>query len=112
MPQRSSSSMYLQPVTPAEVCREICALNVLKSPGIDNIPAHFIHLAADILSFPLSVLFNCSFEYGIFPDCLKIAKILPLYKSITKSDPSNYRPISILPCISKLLEKTYFRKIK
>ena len=54
---------------------------------------------------PLSELINCSFENGIFPEALKIARICPVFKNGEKHLFSNYRPISILPSFSKIFEK-------
>ena len=59
----------------------------------------------DYLFIILSILVNHSFKLGYFPNCLKIAKIIPLYKSVEKFLPTNYRPMSILTCLSKILEK-------
>ena len=46
-----------------------------------------------------------AFNFGVFPDALKIAAVTPVYKSDDKSKVTNYRPISVLPCLSKILEK-------
>ena len=87
------------------------SLNCYKSPGYDNIPVYFIRSVAEILAYPLSILVNHSFELGYFPNCLKTAKIIPLYKSGDKSLPTNYRPISILTCFSKILEKLIYNRL-
>ena len=55
--------------------------------------------------FPLARLINRSIETGVFPSQLKIAKVFPVFKGGEKSDPSNYRPLSILPTVSKIFEK-------
>ena len=54
---------------------------------------------------PLCSIFNKSFTKGIFPTSLKIAKIVPIFKSCDKADIKNYIPISLLPVFSKILEK-------
>ena len=57
-------------------------------------------------------IFNLSFLTGIIPNALKIARVTPVYKANNKENFSNYRPISVLPCYSKILEKlTYKRAI-
>jgi retron-type reverse transcriptase len=48
---------------------------------------------------------------GVFPDSLKVAKVSPIYKSGTKLDPGNYRPVSVLPVLSKILEKLIYKRL-
>ena len=110
LPERLSSSLFLNPTTPNEVFKVICSLKDTKSCGYDNISSFFLRISANVLATPLSYLYNCSFQLGIFPDSLKIAKVLPIYKSGEKSEIGNYRPISILSTISKLLEKLIFSR--
>ena len=59
---------------------------------------------------PLSILINMSMSEGIVSDELKIAKIIPVHKSNAKDDISNYRPISLLPSISKILGKVIYKR--
>lgn len=60
---------------------------------------------SEIVLIPLTKLINQCVRVGIFPDSLKVASIIPIYKKGDRSDPLNYRPISILPIISKVIEK-------
>ena len=62
-------------------------------------------MAGDILAPYLSYFFSLSFDFGIFPDFLKIASVIPIHKTDLKCVMANYRPISILPCLYKSLEK-------
>ena len=103
--KRLHQSLFLTPTTSFEVFNLISGLKNTKSNGKDNISAYFIKVAAKVIAAPLAQLFNFTFLLGIFPASLKIAKIVPIYKSGDKSDVSNYRPISILSPISKILEK-------
>ena len=64
-----------------------------------------------IISPVLKGLFNNCLRLGIFPDELKIAKVTPLFKSGNINDMSNYRPISILPVLSKILEKIIYKRL-
>ena len=105
MSKRISLTLFLNPTNPAEVFNVISSLKTSKSGGYDNISSFFLKSAKKVLVFPLAHLFNCSFKLGIFPGCLKVAKVLPVYKSGEKSELCNYRPISILSSISKVLEK-------
>ena len=70
-----------------------------------GIPGKFIHMISTTISFSMSRLFNNLFEIGHFPNLWKIAHITAVYKrSGPKTDKSNYRPISILPTVSKICE--------
>lgn len=60
---------------------------------------------------PLALLFNKSFTSGVFPDSLKIGKVVPVYKKGNKHDIRNYRPISILPVLSKVFEKIVYNRL-
>ena len=60
---------------------------------------------AEILAKPLSEICNLSITSRTFPNACKVAKLKPIFKKGKKTDPSNYRPISLLPLISKVLEK-------
>lgn len=66
----------------------------------------------DELAKPLSVLINQSFGDGIFPDNLKKAIIRPLLKKIIKTDTNDYRPIAIIPTISKVFERKVCERYK
>ena len=60
---------------------------------------------------PLKYLFNLSNENGVFPDDLKIAWVTPIYKGEDSSDVSNYRPASMLPWFSKILERIMYNRL-
>ena len=65
----------------------------------------------DLIAAPLTHICNLSFSQGVFPDKLKTAKILPIFKCDDSSLFSNYRPISILPCLSKVFEKLFYFRL-
>ena len=79
-----------------------------KSPGHDGIKSDLVKQIADEISLPLKIIFNISLHIGFVPDNLKITKVVPIY--IYKEDNpellSNYRPVSVLPCFSKTIERT------
>ena len=62
----------------------------------------------DLIAAPLSLICNRSFSQGVFPDKLKTAEILPIFNCADSSLFSNYKPISILPCLSKVFEKLFY----
>ena len=80
-------------------------LNVNKSTGLDNIGPKILKISANIIAPSLVYIINKSICTGSFPNIWKEAKIKPLFKSGDNDDINNYRPISILPTISKLIEK-------
>ena len=75
-----------------------------SSPGYDEIPASILKQCIDTYIDPLTYLINLSINQGIFPSELKIAKVIPIYKSDDKQLVRNYRPISVLPFFSKICE--------
>ena len=78
---------------------------VFKACGYDNIPAHFLKLGGEVLANVLYVYFAFVFEHGVFPQIFKTAKVIPIFKSGPRNSVNNYRPISILPSLSKVLKK-------
>ena len=79
--------------------------NILNAAGIDNLSGRFLKDGSRVLSKPISELCNLSIKLGSFPDSCKIAKLKPIFKKGSKTNPSNYRPISLLPLISKIIGK-------
>ena len=76
-----------------------------SSPGYDNLPASILKQCVSEYITPLTYLINSSFSQGIFPDDLKIAMVLPIFKAGNEQLISNYRPISVIPFFSKVMEK-------
>ena len=84
------------------------ALTHLKQSGtrdLDGLDTKILRLAAPIITNSLTYVFNLCIMKNTFPNAFKIAKVIPLYKSGDSVNPSNYRPISILSVLSKLIEK-------
>ena len=83
----------------------INSLDPNKATGIDGISAKLLKKAVHVICPSLLEIINISISTGVFPDTLKVAKVNPIYKSGPKDDPANYRPISILSVLSKIIEK-------
>ena len=87
-----------------EVIKIIYKFNQNKSAGHDGIGNFIVKRIAKEISVPLTLIFNTSISTGIVPDELKIAKVIPIYKKDSPEVFSNYRPVSVLPCFSKILK--------
>ena len=81
------------------------ATKVSKAPGLDNLSGRFLKDEAKFLSKAISDLCNFSITSEKFPESCKVAKLKPLYKKGSLTLPCNYRPISLLPLMSKVIEK-------
>ena len=88
-----------------EVYSLLTQLKQTNTRGLDELDSKILKLSAPIISETLTYLYNLCIDKRQFPILLKQAKIIPIHKSGDKSDPSNYRPISILSVLSKPLEK-------
>ena len=91
--------------SPEKILNILKDLNPSKAAGIDNLSGKLLKDGADILARPISQLCNLSIKLGSFPRSCKIAKVKPLFKKGSKTDPQNYRPISLLPILSKITER-------
>ena len=90
---------------------EILLLNPSKACPKDSIPPNVIKHHCDIFALKLHIDFNISIDTGIFPTNLKLADITPVHKKGDRTDKTEYRPVSILPAISKVFEKLLFHQI-
>ena len=98
-------SFFIKPANAEEVLCEITKLNNNKSIGPSSTPLKFLILFKTTLSEPKSLMANISFSTGTFPSTLKTANIIPIYKKDDHTVCNNYRPISLLSNISKIIEK-------
>ena len=111
LPDFISNTMFLMPVTNNELLATVSQLANKKSQDHDDLDMSTVKVIVPHAMSPLLHIFNLSFTTGKFPDNMKIAKVIPLFKSGTKSDFSNYRPISLLPQFSKILEKLFCARL-
>lgn len=94
----------LKPTTADEVLKIIKNLNSNTSSGLDGIGTKSIKCVKDIIVESLTNCINKCLNESYFPKRLKIAKVSPIFKSGSKLEPSNYRPISVLPVMSKIFK--------
>ena len=110
LPSTVNESIILKPTSTQEV-RDICnSFKSGKAPGCDNIAMTVIKDSLNIIADPLSKIINISLKNGIFPDKLKVAKVLPAFKSEDPQYFVNYRPITLLPNFSKIFEKVVYNR--
>ena len=99
------------PVAPSDVYTYLLRVAASKATGSDGIPGSVLKECADVLAYSLAVLFCASLRTGVVPSAFKLASVVPLSKSGDPSLPNNNRPVSLLPIISKLLEKIVQRQL-
>lgn len=104
------NSLFLSPTDPIEIEKIIDNLKSGKASGPDGISTTFIKHGKEEIAFILTNLINECLSNGFFPDCLKQALVVPIHKKDDKACPDNYRPISLLPCISKIFEKIIYKR--
>jgi hypothetical protein len=104
-PAMTAGSFALLDADGSEIERIIVSLKSDKSAGWDGIPSSLLKKYKSILVPPLTFIINMCLSTGVFPGALKKAVVHPIHKSGDRSLPNNYRPISVLPSISKVLEK-------
>ena len=99
------------PTTPIEIESIIKEFDSSKSVGPNSLPPKLLKYIAPIVSKPISDICNKSFQQGTFPKSLKLSKINPIHKKDSKLDISNYRPISLLSNVNKIIEKLMFNRL-
>ena len=99
------NSFFLTPINDHEAESLIKEMNISKSVCSYSIPPNILKLSCLVLSKPLVKLINFSFSEGTFPDLLKFANVIPVFKKGDNLDYNNYRPISLISNIGKLIEK-------
>ncbi len=102
---RNPQSMFLAPTDQNEILGILNGLKAKNSTGHDNLSSKLFKSLGQSVTRPISMIVNKSMESGVVPDNMKKAKVIPLYKAKSKNEFANYRPISLLPTISKIIEK-------
>jgi exonuclease III len=105
------NSLVVNPTTPGELLELNSTLKQTHSSGPDHLDPCIISPNLALITTPLVDIINCSLSTGIVPDGMKMSTVTPIFKQGNKTDPTNYRPISILPYFSKLLEKVMYHRL-
>ena len=107
----SSKTFMLFECDPLEIQNIITEFKSSKGAGPNSLPTSLLKDFKKELSIPLSILFNMSFKTGVHPDVLKISKTIPVFKKGSKLLTGNYRPISLLSNLNKIIEKLIFNRL-
>ena len=108
---RQNQKFTLNEVNEQTVTRIIENIPAKNSCGYDDISSIFLKQITTSIIKPLTIVINQVLNNGIFPDKLKIAKVVPIFKSGDCALTNNYRPISLLPVISKVIEKIIYTQL-
>ena len=106
----NSNSIFLNPTDMREIETLIKDLVPKNSSGHDNLSNKLLKKLLPAMLEPLTILFNKSLSEGVFPEAMKKADVIPLYKAKDYLETNNYRPISLLLTLSKLLEKIMYKR--
>ena len=106
---RNEHSFFMTPVIPMEVSDIISLLNTGKSIGPNSIPTRLLKILSLHICSPLSDIINDSFQSGMFPEKMQLAKVIPLFKKGCPLTASNCRPISLLSVLSKIIGKVMYK---
>ena len=104
-------TLFLKPVTQAEIINLVNNTKSKKSKDHDDIDMCLVKQLIPNLVIPLEHIFNISLQTGVFPDCMKIARSIPLFKNGNSDDFTKYRPISLLSQLSKILENIFHNRM-
>ena len=110
LPPSNVNSIFLNPTNEMEV-KKILENMKIKNGGVDKINAKTLKAISEHIVDPLAHIINKCIEKSIWPDALKAAEVVPIYKSGKKIVVNNYRPISLISKIAKILEKVIYERI-
>ena len=103
--QLQENTFTFQTIKSSSVLRLLTSVEVNKAAGMDNTSGRFLKDGADMLAIPVTQICNLSIKLLHFPNNCRLTKLKPLYKKGSKTDSKNFRPISLLPIVSKIIEK-------
>ena len=107
----TTATFHFEPTNSTTVTKIINELKTRHSTGPDGLSTKLLQYIKDHLIEAIAITLNQSLNTGIFPEKLKIAKVIPIHKKENPSLLENYRPISIVPSISKIFEKIICNQI-
>jgi hypothetical protein len=107
----NKDKLFFKPINGDFVTKQINKLNIKQATGYDGISPKIIKFAQPVITNLIKVLINKSIDQSVFPEKLKAAQVSPLFKKNNSLDKSNYRPISVLPTISKFYERAIFDQL-
>ena len=110
-PLRTCRTFRFRTVSESVVEKEIRKLKRRKATGLDDIPAFILKDCGHVLKLPLTHIINLSLTTATFPTDWRKSKLVPVYKSGSINDIENYRPISVIPSVSKIIERIVHRQI-
>ena len=99
-----SNSIFINPFTEGSIKSQILNMKTSKAYSSDSPRIQFLQASAEIISPVIALIFNQCIKEGVFPDSLKIAEVVPIFKKGCKTNPNNYRPISLLSPFAKIFE--------
>ena len=107
----TAARFAISPIQPQELIKAMNKFKTSHGSGLDGISSFLLKAGMPILAQPLSQLFNLSLSLGLFPDSWKIARVAPIFKNGPADESCNYRPISVLPVVSRLFEKLIYDQL-
>ena len=111
MTDRNMSSFFLSPISEKDILDVVKKFKNKNSNDSENIKMSAVKKMINVIVKPLTHICNTSLKNGIFPEKMKMAKVIPVFKSGAPDEFGNYRPISLLPQFSKILEKVFYKKL-
>ena len=107
--QKTNDTLNNINISQQDILDAIHTLKIDKAPGIDGISNRLLKLTSKTIVRPLTILFNKSIDTNCFPLCWKEANVTPLFKKGDTNSSNNYRPVSLLSCVGKLMERVMFK---
>jgi hypothetical protein len=108
---KPNDTIHLKNTTTHEIDKIVHSLKCKDSHGYDEVSTRIIKISAPYILSPLTLILNKILSTGVFPKRLKFSVVKPLYKKGIKTELSNYRPISLLPSFSKIIEKVIYKRV-